>query len=68
MLYREITAVCSQIHTEHINTVCVCGQNLEFLNLKSGGTNSNHWAVKVIVQHTVSDTAINTKKKQYHAI
>jgi len=23
MLYREIIAVCSQIHTEHINTVCV---------------------------------------------
>ena len=25
MLYREIMAVCSQIHTKHINTVC--GQN-----------------------------------------
>jgi hypothetical protein len=22
MLYREIIAVCSQIHTEHINTLC----------------------------------------------
>jgi len=28
MLYREIIAVCSQIHTKHINTVC--GQNVEF--------------------------------------
>ena len=27
MLYREIIAVCSQIHTEHINTLC--GQNVE---------------------------------------
>jgi len=27
MLYREITAVCSQIHTKHINTMC--GQNVE---------------------------------------
>ena len=27
MLYREIMAVCSQIHTKHINTVC--GQNVE---------------------------------------
>ena len=27
MLYREIFAVCSQIHTKHINTLC--GQNLE---------------------------------------
>jgi len=22
MLYREIIAVCSQIHTKHINTLC----------------------------------------------
>jgi hypothetical protein len=27
MLYREINAVCSEIHTKHINTVC--GQNVE---------------------------------------
>jgi len=27
MLYREIIAVCSEIHTEHINTLC--GQNVE---------------------------------------
>jgi hypothetical protein len=26
MLYSEITAVCSQIHTKHINTQC--GQNV----------------------------------------
>ena len=32
MLYREIMAVCSQIHTKHINTVC--GQNVELLNVK----------------------------------
>ena len=31
MLYREIIAVCSQIHTKHINTLC--GQNLEFVNI-----------------------------------
>jgi len=32
MLYREIMAICSQIHTKHINTQC--GQNVEFyLNL-----------------------------------
>jgi hypothetical protein len=30
-LYREIIAVCSQIHTKHINTLC--GQNVELLNL-----------------------------------
>ena len=32
MLYREIIAVCSQIHTKHINTLC--GQNVGFLNVK----------------------------------
>ena len=32
MLYWEIIAVCSQIHTKHINTLC--GQNVEFLNVK----------------------------------
>ena len=32
MLYSEIIAVCSQIHTEHINTLC--GQNVELLNVK----------------------------------
>jgi hypothetical protein len=32
MLYGEIIAVCSQIHTEHINTLC--GQNVELLNVK----------------------------------
>jgi len=32
MLYREIIAVCSQIHTKHTNTLC--GQNAEMLNVK----------------------------------
>jgi len=36
MLRREIIAVCSQIHTKHINTVWV--QNLELLNIKDCGT------------------------------
>jgi hypothetical protein len=31
MLYREIIAVCSEIHTKHINTLC--GQNVELLNV-----------------------------------
>ena len=36
MLYREIIAVCSQIHTKHINTLC--GQNVElyvYINIRS---------------------------------
>ena len=32
MLYREIVAVCSEIHTKHINTLC--GLNVELLNVK----------------------------------
>ena len=32
MLYRKIIAVCSQIHTKHINTLC--GQNIQLLNVK----------------------------------
>ena len=32
MLYREIIAICSEIHTERINTLC--GQNVELLNAK----------------------------------
>ena len=38
MLYREIIAVCSQIHTKHINTLC--GQNIELLNVK--------WVVHIV--------------------
>jgi hypothetical protein len=44
MLYSEIIAVCSQIHTKDINTLC--GQNVEFVNVKRGGTYSNHWALE----------------------
>jgi len=32
MLCREIIAVCSEIHTKHINALC--GQNVELLNVK----------------------------------
>ena len=32
MLYREIIAVCSQIHTKYTNTMC--GQKVELLKVK----------------------------------
>jgi len=32
MLYREIIAVCFEIHIEYTNTLC--GQNVELLNVK----------------------------------
>ena len=45
MLCREIIAVCSQIHTDHINTLC--GQNVELLNvILAVYMYSGHWALK----------------------
>ena len=44
MVYREIIAVCSDIHARQINTLC--GQNVDLLNDKPGGVYNNHWAVK----------------------
>ena len=43
MLYREIIAVCSQIHTEHINTLC--GQNVEYLNALHSATCPDYCAL-----------------------
>jgi hypothetical protein len=40
MLFREIIAVYSEDHTKHVNALC--GQNVELLNVKAGGTYSNH--------------------------
>jgi len=45
-LYSEIIAVCSQIHTKHINTLC--GQDVQSVNVKL--------AVHIVTagQHTVN--------------
>jgi len=43
MPYREIIAVCFEIHTKHTKTLC--GQNVEFVNVKLGGIYSDHWAL-----------------------
>jgi len=44
-LYREIMAVCSEIHTKHINTLC--GQNVELLNVKL--------AVHIVITNVTND-------------
>ena len=44
MLYREIIAVCSQIHKQYINTLR--GQNAELMNVKPDGSSSNYWGLK----------------------
>ena len=36
-------AVCSEIHTKHINTLC--GQNAELLNVEPGGRKIHHSAL-----------------------
>ena len=41
MLYREIIAVFSEIHTEHVNKLC--GQNIDFLCVILVVAYSNHW-------------------------
>jgi len=43
MLYREIIAVYSEIHTKHIKTLF--GQNVVCFKIKPRGTYSNHWAL-----------------------
>jgi hypothetical protein len=43
MVFREIIAVCSQIHSKPINILC--GQNVELLNVKPGGTHSDHCGI-----------------------
>ena len=36
MMFKAQVAVCSEIHTKHINALC--GQNVELKNVKPGGT------------------------------
>jgi hypothetical protein len=52
MLFRKIIAVYCETHTEHINTLC--GQILDFLNVKAGGTCSNH--PMLVVNGTVTNS------------
>jgi hypothetical protein len=49
MRYREIIAVCSEIHTKHINTLC--GQNVAFF---SAFTNMRKTNVSVSIFGRVS--------------
>jgi len=45
-VYGETIAVCSEIDIGHINTLC--GQKVEFVNVKSGGTYNEHCAVHIV--------------------
>jgi hypothetical protein len=61
MLYREIIAVCSQIHTKQINTPC--GQNVELYHVKPGGIYSNHKSKQLM--HTVINSQFVTFINMY---
>ena len=50
MLYREIIAVCSRIHTKHVNALC--GQNVEFFKRRR--------AVTLIKQDPVRATSVKS--------
>ena len=53
MLYREIIAVCSQIHTKHINTLC--GQNVELY-------------IKIQSYHAVKTLRLGYKNQSVNAV
>jgi hypothetical protein len=54
MLCSEIMAVCSEIHTKHINTLC--GQNVELLDVNPGGIYSDHWNIQGASHLAISST------------
>jgi len=59
-------AVCSEIHTKHINTLC--GQKVELLNVKPCGKYSDQWAVDSAEEtpHSLRFIPPTTPKAQFH--
>jgi len=58
MLYREIIAVCSQIHTKH--TIQLCGQNVDLLNVTTGlnMANREHKLLPNLWQHSKNNFSV----------
>jgi hypothetical protein len=64
MLYREIIAVCSQIHTKHKNTLY--GQNKGLLNEYPGGTYSDHWTCKQLLRSSLFESRPGNQISRYY--
>ena len=62
MLYREIIALCSQIHTEHKYTVWVEGRNI---CVRKGGKYSYHYGLSIYFAGTHCMIAAGTLHTQY---
>jgi hypothetical protein len=57
MLYREIIAVCSEIHTKHTNAAV--RQKVGIFNVKPGGTYSDRCAVHIVTPGLQSFNSTN---------
>ena len=57
-------AVCSEIHTKHINTLC--GQNVELLNVKLAVRKLNEIKFKGLIQRELIPTKILSIKKFHY--
>ena len=66
MFYREIIAVCSEIHTKHINTLC--GQNVELVSVKPGGTYITHSKYRFSPYRAVNTLRLSYKNQSVNAV
>ena len=71
MLYSEIIAVCSQIHTKHINKLC--GQNVERRTYRAVNTLRRSYEIiadcaQIHTKHTNTLCGQNVECRTYRAI
>jgi len=59
-------AVCSQIHTKHINTLC--GLNVQFVNFKHSGTYCNHYNYRPSPYRAVNTLPVGYKNQSVNAV